>query len=237
MSKQAEIDYPKNLGKLRRGLCTKPFWHPVTDSAWYFRAFADIMQILELPSGAEVLDLGVGPGWTSILLAKLGYLVTAVDISPDMISIAQDRASRENVSVTFMVQDIEDLQLDKQFDAILIYDALHHCSDERRVLYSCFELLKSGGKMLISEPNWLHNFSSEAKKATREYGVIERGFTPRRLKKILLRFGFRKIRRFHCGRRAYSESLNGFLYMLRPPVDTLILSHFMTRVLLLAYKP
>lgn len=59
----------------------------------------------------EILDLGCGTGNLSIPLAKRGYKVTAVDISREMIAVAQNKALAENLEIAFLVQDMRRLDL------------------------------------------------------------------------------------------------------------------------------
>jgi len=67
----------------------------------------------------SVLDLGCGTGGHALVLARRGYHVTGVDRSPRMVSIAREKAGRENLSIEFVESDIRDLSLNRSFDAII----------------------------------------------------------------------------------------------------------------------
>lgn len=198
MSKQDEIDYVKNTGGLDRvWLNEKPFRGGTpAESARLLRDFAAVIEFLNLPEGARVLDAGCGPGWTSTFLARMGYVVTGFDLAPDMITIAEKRALREGVQgqCTFCVADSEAFEFPPEYDAVVVYDTLHHVQKEDAVLQNCFRALKPGGKIVLAEPGFLHG--KRAVGVTEELGVTERGFDPRALKKIMTQIGFRDIRHF-----------------------------------------
>lgn len=208
MSKQDEIDYVQNTGGLDRvWLNEKPLRgaNP-RESARLLRDFAAVIELLNLPEGARVLDVGCGPGWTSVFLARMGYIVTGFDIAPDMITLAQRRAAREGVSeqCTFRVADSESFDFPSEFDAVLVYDTLHHTQHEQAVLKNCFRALKPGGKLVLAEPGFLHG--SRAQNVTAKLGVTERGFAPRALKQTLARVGFQNVRHYVPTYRAFMDS-------------------------------
>ena len=51
-------------------------------------------------------DLGCGPGAHALALARRGYDVVGVDGSPRMVQVARTRAARDEVDVTFDVDDV-----------------------------------------------------------------------------------------------------------------------------------
>lgn len=208
MSKQDEIDYVKKTGGLDRvWLNEKPFRGArPAESARLLRDFAAALEALNLPEGARVLDVGCGPGWTSAFLARMGYRVTGFDLAPDMITLAQKRALREGVSAqcAFCVADSEAFDFPPEFDAVVVYDTLHHTQNEEAVLRNCFRALKTGGTLVLAEPGFLHG--RRAQNVTQALGVTERGFSPRALKQTLARVGFHDIRHLVPTYRAFMSS-------------------------------
>jgi len=237
--KQGEIDYPLKLNADEVDwLYNKPFRYPPTnETIKHLIDFGYILRLLEIPREAKVLDLGVGPGWTSLFLSRIGYRVTGLDISPEMIRIARERAARERADVRFLVADMENFELNEKFDGILVYDALHHCINVGAIFKKCFEHLKSGGKLLLAEPNFMHNF--RGKEAAQRFGTTERGYFPWYLKRTLRKCGFVKIRRFHNNRkRLYGNSpLEIVMHLSEAFVYRFILSLFWTQIWIRAEVP
>ena len=86
MTKQAEIDYPLKVEPSL--LYEKPYY-----DATALREFGVALSVLKkwLPSGCKLLDLGCGPGWSSLFLTRAGWKVLGLDISQRMIEIARER--------------------------------------------------------------------------------------------------------------------------------------------------
>jgi 2-polyprenyl-3-methyl-5-hydroxy-6-metoxy-1,4-benzoquinol methylase len=146
--KQAEID--SRTPHFMAAQSTKPFgWEPYHWVRW--ATITDAMQRLAVPQGAEVLDVGCGPGWTSLFLAESRYRVTAVDLVPANVELAAQRAARWGVPIATEVADMEELDLGRRFDFALIYDALHHSAEHRRALARVAAHLRPGGWLLLGE--------------------------------------------------------------------------------------
>jgi ubiquinone/menaquinone biosynthesis C-methylase UbiE len=63
--------------------------------------------------GAEVLDIGAGPGTLALPLARMGARVTAVDISAEMLKRLEKRAAEESLtSVRTILSPWKDIDLD-----------------------------------------------------------------------------------------------------------------------------
>ncbi len=68
-----------------------------------------------LPGSVRILDLGCGTGKHDLILAKMGHDVTGIDMSHEMLAVANSFHS----SVSFLHGDIRTVRLDKTFDAII----------------------------------------------------------------------------------------------------------------------
>jgi SAM-dependent methyltransferase len=210
MTKQAEREYPL---KVEQGhLFRKPY-----DDPRVLREFALALEILRAhqPHGS-ILDLGCGPGWTSLFLARAGWDVVGVDISDRMIEIARARAQKDGVPATFAVSDMEELDLERRdFDAVLLFDSLHHCPGNAQVLRRACEHLRPGGHLLLLEPSWLHLYSPHARAFSRQYGVTELGFSRRYLRRALRLAGFSQVHHYYDAGTPYRGFVGFLLANLR----------------------
>jgi len=139
---------------------------------------------LALPAGARILDVGCGSGWLSEYFARLGYDVTGIDISGDLIRMARERVEsvpykldyETGIHCRFLTHDIEDSALKEKFDAIICYDALHHLVDERAVFRHLSAMLDVGGLLFILEgrkPAAGSATEDELRDVMRQYGTLE----------------------------------------------------------------
>jgi SAM-dependent methyltransferase len=200
MSKQAEIDYVARIAtvlnteqdRVERYLLRKPY-----SDANRQLYIIDIGQILRLlpPVPARVLDLGVGPGWTSEFLAESGYSVVGLDIAPDMIELARKKV-RPGLDLRFEVHDYEHSIPDDGFDTVVIYDALHHALDEGRVIANALKCLKPGGRLITMEPGRGHSQSQEAQDAIRDYGTTEKDMEFEHQARLMRQAGFATVRQY-----------------------------------------
>lgn len=112
-----------------------------------------------LPPGKRmVLDIGCGTGSLSLVLAGLGYQVTGIDLSPEMIALAQAKVAAAHHSVTFKVMDAAFPQFPpQQFDAIVCRHLLWALPEIEKVLQRWLHLLKPGGRLFLVEGYWHTN--------------------------------------------------------------------------------
>lgn len=78
-----------------------------------------------LAKGAAILDLGCGTGLHAIELAKRGYKVTGIDLSPDMIDVAK----RKGCDATFLCGNIEEQRNLGKFDGCVSLGNVINCLD------------------------------------------------------------------------------------------------------------
>src|SRR5437879_6549588 len=72
--------------------------------------------------GGPLLDLACGTGRMAIRMAELGYQVTGVDIMPEMIARARQKAAKQAVSIEWVVADARTFHLQKQFPFIYMLE-------------------------------------------------------------------------------------------------------------------
>jgi SAM-dependent methyltransferase len=193
MTKQAEIDYPGRIGEAGRAhLRGKPFSDAEAPSRLI--AMGAILGLLP-PPPADILDCGVGGGWTSRFLARAGYRVVGVDISPQMIAIAEEDRAREGLAgVSFQVSDYEDSPFAQLFDAVLFFDSLHHAEDEAAAIGAAYRALRPGGLLVTHEPGEGHAASEVGAHARAEWGVTEKDMPPRRIIELARALGMHSAR-------------------------------------------
>ena len=85
------------------------------------------------PPGTAVLEVGCGSGALSIRLASdHGLAVTAVDVDPDEIRHAREKASRAGLKPEFLVADVAALPFeDASFDLVVSTFSMHHWDDKK----------------------------------------------------------------------------------------------------------
>ena len=127
-----------SVEEFSRYLAKKPFSD--VRCGEYLMDIAQVMRALP-PPPARLLDVGVGSGWTSELFAMRGYDVLGLDISPDMIELANKRSG----NLKFLVCDYETGPIPGNFNIAVIYDALHHAEDEFSVLLNIYNALSGRG--------------------------------------------------------------------------------------------
>ncbi len=174
---EAEINYIRNLPGVSTdaiivGEMQKPFWfgHSGRNYLLKFTQILGNFERLGICPPYKILELGCGTGWMAEFLALMGYEVVATTISNIEIELA-DKRTRSiaikgiDVSLSFITAPMEtvDKRLDGSldFDAVYVFQALHHAYDWHAAISASFACLKPGGWLiLLDEPNILHTFIS-----------------------------------------------------------------------------
>ena len=193
MAKEGEIAYLKNIGEDGQvHALGKPFSDPYC--GYYL---TDIGQLISLLPPGKLLDLGAGPGWTSIFFAKRGYDVTAQDISEDMVQLAKKNKLLYNVdNLDFTISDYEQLEFRDEFDYAVFFDSLHHSVNPQEAINVVYKILKPGGICLTVEPGKGHSKLDSTLSAVKKWNVTEKDMPPSLIIKLAKNAGFRKTKVF-----------------------------------------
>ncbi|MEY2745243.1 MAG: hypothetical protein RL112_285 [Planctomycetota bacterium] len=107
--------------------------------------------LLQLAPRGRYVDLGVGDGLLTMMLAEVAREVVAVDLSPQMLAQLKARATQKGIgNIVALESDIARLALpDQSFDVAVLSQALHHCEDPLAALKEAQRVLVRGGRLLV----------------------------------------------------------------------------------------
>ncbi|MCU9613946.1 class I SAM-dependent methyltransferase [Caldibacillus lycopersici] len=105
------------------------------------------------PNANNILDLACGTGEMSIRLSEQGYQVTGVDLSEDMLAVANEKAMNKGYRIPFYQQNMTELEGIGPFDIVVIFcDSLNYLASEKEVIetfQSVKRVLKPDGLLLF----------------------------------------------------------------------------------------
>jgi SAM-dependent methyltransferase len=100
-----------------------------------------LLQSFSKHTPRTILDLGCGTGGHDIFLSKKGFYVTGIDQAPEMINQASRHASNKNIE--FHVGNIQTLELNKKFDAVVSLFHVMSYQVTASDLLRCFKTAKN----------------------------------------------------------------------------------------------
>lgn len=105
--------------------------------------------------GLRVLDVGCGAGLLTEAMAGEGARVTGIDLSPELIDVAQLHLLESGRQAEYRVVSAEELAVERPgtYDVVTCMEMLEHVPDPASVLRACFALLAPGGMLLLSTLN------------------------------------------------------------------------------------
>ena len=175
--KKAEMGITKN--NLREGFLAAgnfaPFYplRPAFSLDLLLR-YGTTVQKLGCGTNALVLDMGIGYGWTSEWLVRLGYRAVGIDITRDYLLAGLPRMGIYQPYL--VVADIENLPFQQGiFDAVLSYDSFHHLPNRNRAMQQVDRVMKPGTLLAMVEPGKDHESHPQSQAVMDQYGILEVG--------------------------------------------------------------
>ena len=124
--------------------------------------YREILTGYGVPMG-KVCECACGTGGLTIPLNRRGYQMTGVDLSQEMLFMAAQKARKVGLGIPFVQQDMRNLRLHRQMDAIIATcDGVNYLLEDKDVLAfftAAFNALRPGGALFfdVSTPWKLEN--------------------------------------------------------------------------------
>ena len=205
---EAEKAYQENLKRL--GMDTKllhtltmqkPFQNGPMCNRYlkHYECLQLVMRKCGVHPPASILEVGCGSGWISEILAITGFQVVATDLGDGhTVQLRKQSLDAKGLDAKLEYRQAsmeyvhQALQPQEVFDAVFVYEALHHAHDWKKAIKSFHSVLAPNGWCFIcNEPNLLHTFVSY--RVGQLSNTHEIGMNPEKIKKELKKTGFSKV--------------------------------------------
>src|SRR5262245_2516245 len=114
-------------------------------------ALAHAAQRLNARAGEHVLDIATGTGWTARNVARAGAMVTAVDISPELLAAAADISAHMHPPIEFQLADAEQLPFDDGvFDGVISTFGVMFAVNQGAAAAELGRVCRSGGRITLA---------------------------------------------------------------------------------------
>lgn len=136
----------------------KDEYHSVQFDKWAL----ELKEKLGANRNAKVLDVGCGSGFLSAILATLGYEVTGVDLSEEMIEQSKAFVASEGLQVEFYQMNALELDFpDESFDFVLSRNLTWTLPNLEQAYKEWLRVLKKGGKIINFDAEYAKDFAVE----------------------------------------------------------------------------
>jgi SAM-dependent methyltransferase len=112
-----------------------------------------VVERLDPQAGDRWLDLATGTGAVAELAAQRGAEVTGLDLAPDLIATAKERAAEQGLEIDYVVGDCERMELpDASFDKVSSTCGIMFAPDHEAAARELARVTKPGGRIALA--NW-----------------------------------------------------------------------------------
>lgn len=156
--------------------------------------------LASLREGDVVLDLGSGAGFDAFLSAqRVGETgrVIGVDMTPEMIAKATENAKKSSyTNVEFRLGEIEKLPIeDNSIDVVISNCVINLSPDKERVFKEAYRVLKTGGRLMVSDLVLAKDLPKEIKNSVEAYvGCLAGAIKKEEYLSFIEQAGFRDVK-------------------------------------------
>lgn len=135
------------------------YWYLGTKARrWIFlRRFREVDIEIGPDKSCPILDIGSAWGYNMVALGLLGYRVFGLDLVTDPFQAGMAISSENGVDFMVVGADAARMPFEsKRFSAITMVETFEHVfeADRELVLSECYRVLREGGRLVISTPNY-----------------------------------------------------------------------------------
>lgn len=188
--KPEKKDYPTEAFEALYKIEDKHFWFAVREQIIKIIINKNIKQ----KKGHSFLEIGCGTGIVLVLLEKLGFLVTGLDIHREGLQLA-----RKRTKARLLCADVYKLKEKKKYENVGLFDVIEHVDNDALFLTTCRNMLMDRGRVIITVPADMRLWSRMD-----EASGHKRRYTKRDLINLLQKSGFKV---------EYSSYFNFLLYI------------------------
>lgn len=172
-------------------------YHPPAGQYFMSRKIDTMLEMAEFPRGSHLLEVGCANGVYTFELAKLGFQMTGLDLSPECVRVATQQAERLGLShVHFTVGDAEALSQfeDDSFDGVISFSVLRYVSDPFRAIREIYRVVRPSGMAVVDFPNkWSPWFTLLKPLLTGRTHIHDHQYATGQVKEMLEVAGFQDI--------------------------------------------
>ncbi len=120
----------------------------------YRNLLAYVAPYVKIGPDTNMLEVGTGMGWFSILCKKNGLRCRGIEISPQLVEFAKEYGRENGVEADIVLGNIEHQDIAaNQYDVIFCSSVFEHVEDWRRGLRNVYKALKPGGVLFFESTN------------------------------------------------------------------------------------
>ncbi|MFH0777400.1 MAG: class I SAM-dependent methyltransferase [Candidatus Eisenbacteria bacterium] len=123
---------------------------------YLWRKINTALALAKFEKGSHILDVGCASGHYTLEFAKLGFRITGVDLSPECIKLAGERAKKAGIdNLELMVGDAEDLSMfqNDTFDGAISFSCLRYLPSPQKAINEMFRVVKRQKPVVVDFPN------------------------------------------------------------------------------------
>ncbi|MDR3611769.1 MAG: class I SAM-dependent methyltransferase [Ignavibacteriaceae bacterium] len=135
----------------------------------------------KIPERGKVLDLACGSGRHSILFARKGFEVTGIDLSENLLRIAETSARKEKLGIEFIKADLRHIEAIEKYDLVVnLFTSFGYFNNDYEnfsIFKSASGFLKPGGYFVFDFLNSVFvekNLVRESKEVKSHENIIQR---------------------------------------------------------------